>query len=246
MPLRFSITRVLLSVICLIFFALYVHAQQPYIPETFTPGAVVGGCPVFPADNPWNWNISDAPVHPNSDAYIASILSGAEYLHPDFGSNPDYGIPFVVVDENQPFVPITFTAYGDESDPGPYPVPEDAPVEAGGDRHVLVIDSAECRLYEMYNSEYNGTGWNADSGAVFDLLSNRLRPAGWTSADAAGLPIFPGLADWHVMTKSKAARFATRCASRSARHSAVISSRQCIMPRITTTRTCRRWGYVCA
>jgi hypothetical protein len=114
-------------------------------------------------------------------------------LHPDFGSNPDYGIPYVIVPAGQPKVPITFTAYGDQSDPGPYPVPSNAPIEAGGDRHVLVA-SADCHLYEMYNASPNSKGgWNADSGAVFNLRSDALRPDGWTSADAAGLPILPGL-----------------------------------------------------
>jgi hypothetical protein len=163
-----------------------VHAQAD--PPT------VGDCPVFPPDNPWNTDVSGFPVDPNSDAYIASISAdGDEYLHADFGEDPDYGIPYVVVDGDQPFVPITFTDYGDESDPGPYPVPPNAPVEAGGDRHVLVVSTGNCTLYEMYDAEYNGDGWDAASGAVFDLTSNALRPEGWTSADAAGLPIFPGL-----------------------------------------------------
>lgn len=154
----------------------------------------IGNCPVFPADNPWNADVSQYPVDPLSDTYIASISAdGDEYLHPDFGSPAEYGIPYVVVPGYQPPVPITFTDYGDESDPGPYPIPADAPVEAGGDQHVLVIDGDNCYLYELYNANYNGEGWDASSGAVFDLLSNRLRPEGWTSADAAGLPIFPGL-----------------------------------------------------
>lgn len=154
----------------------------------------VGECDVFPADNPWNTDISEYPVHPNSDAYIASISAdGDEYLHADFGENPDYGIPYVVVDGDQPMVDIIFTEYGDESDPGPYPIPPDAPVEAGGDRHVLVVDGENCQLYELYHAEYTGDAWEAGAGAVFDLRSNALRSAGWTSADAAGLPIFPGL-----------------------------------------------------
>ena len=163
-------------------------------PEKTAP--TIADCPVFPPDNPWNTDISAYPVDPHSDAYIASInADGDEYLHADFGADPDYGIPYVVVDDQQPFVPITFTDYGDESDPGPYPVPPDAPVEAGGDQHVLVVDTGNCTLYEMYDAEYNGRsgGWDAGSGAVFDLRSNDLRPETWTSADAAGLPIFPGL-----------------------------------------------------
>jgi hypothetical protein len=117
-------------------------------------------------------------------------------VHPDFGANPDYGIPYVTVPADQRKVPITFTDYGNESDPGPYPVPPNAPVEAGGDRHVLVA-SGDCHLYELYNASPDGSGgWRASSGAVFDLRSNRLRPDGWTSADAAGLPILPGLVRW--------------------------------------------------
>jgi hypothetical protein len=135
------------------------------------------------------------PTHPNSANYIASIEeSGRRFLHPDFGANPDYGIPFVIVPEDQPLVPITFTDYGDESDPGPYPVPPDAPVEGGSDRHVLVLQSGACKLYELFNANYVGPQWEASSGAVWDLNSNARRPEGWTSADAAGLPILPGLA----------------------------------------------------
>jgi hypothetical protein len=133
-------------------------------------------------------------LHPDSQTFIASInASGKTSLHPDFGGNGEYGIPYVVVPQNQARVPITFTDYGDESDPGPYPVPSDAPVEGGSDRHVLVAQTGECKLYELFNSHYNGQGWDASSGAIFDLKSNKLRPDTWTSADAAGLPILPGL-----------------------------------------------------
>ena len=162
------------------------------------PSPNVGGCPLFPADNAWNQDISQAPLSPSSAAIISSIQSnGGTRLHPDFGENPDYGIPFVVVPGSQPLVPINYTAYGDESDPGPFPVPLDAPVEggaaAGGDRHVLVLRADTCDLFELYRAFRAGSGWNADSGARFDLRSNALRPLGWTSADAAGLPILPGL-----------------------------------------------------
>src|SRR5262249_54324645 len=111
----------------------------------------------------------------------------------DFGADPDYGIPFVVVPGTQPKVPINYVEYGDESDPGPFPIPKNAPVEAGDDRHVLVIDKDNCILYELYHAEYTGPGWDAGSGAKFDLNSNDLRPDTWTSTDEAGLPIFPGL-----------------------------------------------------
>ncbi|NDJ53210.1 MAG: hypothetical protein GYB68_09020 [Chloroflexi bacterium] len=152
-------------------------------------------CPVFPGDNPWNTPVTDLPVHPNSANFIAAISASRDFLHPDFGGDQaQYGIPFIVVPGTEPLVPITFTAFGDESDPGPYPIPENAPVEGGSDRHVIAVDGDNCMLYELFNAEWNGTGWNADSGATFNLRSNALRPEGWTSADAAGLPIYPGLA----------------------------------------------------
>jgi hypothetical protein len=120
------------------------------------------------------------------------------FLHADFGGNGAYGIPYVVVDSTQVKLPITFTEYGDESDPGPYPIPLNAPIEGGassdGDRHVISVDKDACKLYELYHAYPTTTGWEAGSGAKFDLTSNALRPDGWTSADAAGLPIFPGLA----------------------------------------------------
>jgi hypothetical protein len=156
----------------------------------------ISGCQIFPADNPWNRDISGDPVDPNSQNYIAHMNGATKYLHPDFGSNPGYGIPFVVVPGTQPGVPVEFD-YADESDPGPYPIPPDAPIEGGaassGDRHVLVLQKDSCTLYETYDSHYVGPGWHCGSGAVFNLSSNQLRPDYWTSADAAGLPILPGL-----------------------------------------------------
>ena len=160
-------------------------------------GAVptVGGCPVFPASNAWNRDVSRDPVDPRSAQYVASINSrGRRFLHADFGGRGEYGIPYRVVPRTQPRVPIRFTDYGDESDRGPYPIPLNAPVERGSDRHVLVVQRGTCRLFELFAAFRSGNGWAASSGAVFDLRSNRLRPAGHTSADAAGLPIFPGLA----------------------------------------------------
>jgi hypothetical protein len=158
------------------------------------PGPSIGGCPTFPADNAWNQDVSQLPLHPNSSAIIAQIqASGGDNLHPDFGENPDYGIPYVVVPADQPLVPITYRAYGDQSDPGPFPIPLDAPVEGGSDRHVLVVRADTCDLFELFAAQRTGNGWSADSGARFDLRSNALRPLGWTSADAAGLPILPGL-----------------------------------------------------
>jgi hypothetical protein len=155
----------------------------------------IAGCPVFPASSPWNRDVSQLPVNARSDAYISSIGLG-DHLHADFGSGQygDYGIPFRVVSSKTKKVPINFTAYGDESDKGPYPIPRSTRIEGGGDRHVIVLEKVKCKLYELYAAQRTATGWNADSGAVYNLRSNKLRHAGWTSADAAGLPILPGLA----------------------------------------------------
>jgi len=161
-------------------------------------GANELGCPILPEEDALNQEIADAPVSPNSANYVASIGLSA-HLHPDFGTNPSYGIPYTVVGAEQPKVPIKFTRYRSESDPGPYPVPHDAPIEGGGkkghgDKHVLVVQEGACKLYELYDAKRKATSWSAASGAVFDLRSAALRPEGWTSADAAGLPIFPLLA----------------------------------------------------
>jgi hypothetical protein len=169
------------------------------VPAAKAPaGPRLGGCPVFPATNAWNRDISKDPVDPRSAAYIRSIgLDG--HLHADFGGNGQYGIPYSVVPKTQKRVSMRFVDYPSESDRGPYPIPPNARVEGGssssGDRHVLVAQAGTCRLYELYNAHKGpGSGWTASNGAVFDLRSNRLRHAGWTSADAAGLPILAGLA----------------------------------------------------
>jgi hypothetical protein len=163
-----------------------------------TDSAVEHGCPILPAEDPLNQEIANAPIDPNSAAYVASIGLSA-HLHPDFGTEPSYGIPYTVVGAGQKQVPIKFTAYGSESNPGPYPIPSKAPIEGGGkkghgDKHVLVVQEGTCKLYELYDAHRKGAGWAAASGAVFNLRSDALRPEGWTSADAAGLPIFPLLA----------------------------------------------------
>ncbi|HVT75386.1 MAG TPA: hypothetical protein VHD87_00035 [Acidimicrobiales bacterium] len=166
---------------------------------TTTTRPSTGACTVFPADNPWNTDISNYPVDPNSANYIASIGASTN-LHPDFGTSWDgapIGIPDVHVGAGQPLVPVSFD-YADESDAGPYPIPPNAPVEGGdastGDRHVIVVDDAHCALYEMWDAHKKAdSSWHAGSGAKFDLRSNALRPDYWTSADAAGLPIYAGL-----------------------------------------------------
>jgi hypothetical protein len=165
------------------------------------PASLSPRAPSLPNQAAWNQDISRAPRDPRSATYIAYINAhGGNLLHPDFGSPRPYGFPLAVVGPSQRKLPVRYTAYGDESDPGPFPVPASAPVEGGngsdGDRHVLTVDRAGCMLYELYRAFYVAKPrphWNADSGAAWDLTSTALRPAGWTSADAAGLPIFPGL-----------------------------------------------------
>ncbi len=156
------------------------------------------GCPILPEEDPLNQEIANAPVNPNSANYVASISLTA-HLHPDFGTEPSYGIPYTVVGPEQPEVTIKFTKYGSESNPGPYPIPPNAPIEGGGkhghgDKHVLVVQEGTCKLYEMWDARKTKKGWDAGSGAVWNLRNYELRPEGWTSADAAGLPIFPLLA----------------------------------------------------
>ena len=163
------------------------------------PAQTVGTCSTFPADNIWNAAVDQLPLDANSTAYVNTIGT-SKPVHPDFGSGlydgEPIGIPFVLV-TNQARVPVTFD-YASESDPGPYPIPPNAPVEGGssstGDRHVLVVDQGNCLLYELYAAYPQSDGsWTAGSGAIFDLKADQLRPATWTSADAAGLPILPGL-----------------------------------------------------
>jgi hypothetical protein len=163
---------------------------------------LLAGCPVFPTDNAWNRRVDRLSVAPNSAALIRSIGLD-DGVHADFGSGTwdggPIGIPVTVVDGEQRRVKVQF-GYADESDKGPYPIPRDARIEGGpradGDRHVIVVDKTACRLYELFDAHplADGRSWRAGSGATWDLRSNRLRPRGWTSADAAGLPILPGLA----------------------------------------------------
>jgi hypothetical protein len=170
-------------------------------------------------------------VDPNSDVLIASIGAG-EHLHPDFGADWNggpFGIPYVVVGAGQPRVPVAFD-YDDESDAGPYPIPPDAPIEGGplstGDRHILVFDRDALRLYETWSTYPDGSGgWTAGSGAIFDTATNALRPAGWTSADAAGLPILPGLVRYDEVVELGEIRHALRFTVRFSRRAYVFPAR---------------------
>jgi hypothetical protein len=184
-----SILKTLLCVIALAGLASLAVAQGP----------VEGNCPVFPADNIWNARVDQLPVNPSSSSWVSTIGASSP-LHPDFGSGTyngePIGIPYVTVPGSQTKYPATFT-YQSESDPGPYAIPLTAPIEGGststGDRHVIAVDTDNCILYEIYDGFPQAASWQGGSGAIFNLSSDALRTAGWTSADAAGLPIFPGL-----------------------------------------------------
>jgi hypothetical protein len=177
----------------LIGFALLTSVQVEAAPA-------VGPCPAFPAGNVWNTDISSLPVHPSSAAWLGNMGGASRLLHPDFGpsgGSVPYGIPFNIVDASHPKINLTFQS-SDESDRVPYPFGSDTSIEGGpeatGDRHAIMIDQSTCTLFELYNAYYNGpSNSTAGSGATWNLAANALRPAGWTSADAAGLPIFPGL-----------------------------------------------------
>ena len=171
----------------------------------------VAGCPVFPADNAWNRRVDRLPVARGSAAIVRAIgLDG--HLHADFGSGlwdgGPIGIPITVVGASTPRSRVLFD-YADESDPGPYPIPANVRIEGGanadGDRHAILVDRDSCRLYELFSLRRTSNRWTAGSGAIWDLRSNRLRPAGWTSADAAGLPILPGLARYDEVARGRIA-----------------------------------------
>jgi hypothetical protein len=166
-------------------------------------------CPVFPANNPWNQRVDKLPVSADSSQLISAIGLAAP-VHADFGSGKwdggPIGIPFDVVSKKTPRSRVSFD-YADESDRVPYPIPANVHIEGGprasGDRHAILVDKSTCRLYELYDLRHTSHGWSAGSGAVWNLRSNHLRPAGWTSADAAGLPIFPGLARWDEVARGR-------------------------------------------
>ncbi|GJE03466.1 hypothetical protein [Methylobacterium isbiliense] len=180
------------------------------------PNASLGGRRLLPDDSPWHRDVSRDRVDPRSDRILARIGLNTT-LHPDFGTQWEgapIGIPYVVVGKDQPRVPVRFTD-ADESDPGPYPIPPDAPIEGGpkgtGDRHVLVLDKDRWMLWELFNAHPLGkAGWKADSGAVWDLKTNQVRPPRWTSADAAGLPILPGLIRYDEVVGQKSLDHAVR------------------------------------
>lgn len=191
------------------------HAQNPNLP--LGPNADLGGRRLLPDDSPWHRDVSRERVDSNSQRILARIGLNKP-LHADFGTvyeGAPIGIPYVVVSRSQPRVPVAFTEAPDESDPGPYPIPPNAPIEGGpkgtGDRHVLVLDRDSWTLYELYNAFPDGKGgWKAGSGAKWDLEQNQVRPDRWTSADAAGLPILPGLVRYDEVVGKRSVDHAIR------------------------------------
>ena len=216
--------------------AIATAASGVALAQTATSPTLGGtNCQVFPADNPWNQQVSGLPAAANSAAIVASIGLGAP-VHPDFGSGTyaggPIGIPVTIVSNATKKVPVTFT-YASESDRGPYPIPPNVAIEGGrhssGDRHVIAVDKDTCTDYELWQAypRHGGRSWHAGSGAIFNLASDTLRPAGYTSADAAGLPILPGLARYDEVAAGAidhALRFTAPCTAPSyvypARHDA--------------------------
>ena len=154
---------------------------------------LIAGCPLFPPDNAWNRDVSGDPVDPHSAEYLAQMNAGSGFLQPDFGSDPSYGLPYLIVDHDQPRQAMSFL-YSSQSEPGPYPFPPDIPLQANADRHAVVIERDACLLFETFDTHRVASGFQCGSGAIFNLRSNALRPDGFTSAAASGLPLFPGLA----------------------------------------------------
>ena len=198
------------------------------------PTAPVPGtsCEIFPANNVWNMDVSNLPVHRRSRIWKRSAHAASTLLHPDFGGEP-YGMPFDVVNATHDTVTVDFL-YDDESDEGPYPFGPDIQIENGSDEHALMVDADGCVLYELFDAHWHADHPTAGSGAIFDLASNGLRPAGWTSADAAGLPILPGLVRYDEVeagTIEHALRFTVDCTTRRyvwpARHQAGVQDRTC-------------------
>jgi hypothetical protein len=205
------------------------RSHLPGSPRAPVPGTA---CTVFPADDVWNLDVSNLPLHPKSKVWKQSAHAKSTLLHPDFGNAP-YGFPFDVVDGSHPLVSVDFR-YADESDPGPYPFGPETQIEGGSDEHALMVDTDTCTLFELYDAHWHGGDPDAGSGAVFDLASSALRPAGWTSADAAGLPILPGLVRYDEVEAGSidhAIRFTVDCTRNRyvwpARHQAGVRDATC-------------------
>ena len=226
MTLRLTSRRALPIVFAL---SAYIAGAAPTAHAAPVPGTT---CKVFPSDNVWNTNVSKLPVNSRSRAWLRSMKAGSTLLHPDFG-RPPYGFPFAVVGNGHPMHRIHFQ-YAGESDRVPYPFDGRTPIERGSDRHALMVNRDTCTLYELFYAHWNSGSPTAGSGAVFDLGSNALRPDGWTSADAAGLPIFPGLVRYDEVQAGAirhAIRFTVECTRNRhvwpARHDAGVNDTSC-------------------
>ncbi len=210
-------------------------SANPRAAGTTLPGTQ---CPAFPADDVWNTPITGLPNDPRSSTWLASMDASSTSLHPDYGPSGDpkhpYGIPWQIVSPSQPLVPVKFD-YADQSDKGPYPLSATTPIEGGSDRHALMVNPSTCTLYELYDTYYHPANRStAGSGAIWHLKSDALRPAGWTSADAAGLPILPGLVNYNEVSSGAmdhAIRFTVQCTQESylwpARHEAGQNNSKC-------------------
>jgi hypothetical protein len=238
MPLSTRTATVALSIVALTVVSATL-VTTPTSAEAQT-GTVLPGtqCPAFPADNVWNTPVTGLPVDPNSATWLASMSASTTFLHPDYGPSGrkarPYGIPWQIVALSQPLISLRFR-YASESDPGPYPLSGSTPIERGSDRHALMVNPATCTLYELFDTHYHGAKRSrAGSGAIWNLESDALRPAGWTSADAAGLPILPGLVDYDEVSSGSmdhAIRFTAQCTQQAyiwpARHQAGQDNSSC-------------------
>jgi len=220
------------AVLALAVMTLVVVAVAPAPARAQSGGTVLPGtqCPAFPADNVWNTPITNVPVNANSATWLASMDASTTFLHPDYGPSgrkkKPYGLPWQIVSPSQSLVSIRFQ-YASESDPGPYPLSRSTPIEGGSDRHAIMVDPSTCTLYELFDTHYHKRASRAGSGAIWSLQSDALRPAGWTSADAAGLPILPGLVNYDEVASGSmdhAIRFTAACTQQAylwpARHEA--------------------------
>jgi hypothetical protein len=222
-------------------FATVGAATPPGVAGAASPtGTVLPGttCPAFPADDVWNTPVTGLPVDADSATWMASMDASSTFLHPDFGPSnkrkKPYGIPWEIVPSGTPLVPIKFL-YASQSDPGPYPLSATTPIESGSDRHAIMVEPSSCTLYETWDTRYRSDGRSkAGSGAIWNLESDALRPAGWTSADAAGLPILPGLVNYDEVTSGAmdhAIRFTAQCTQQAyvwpARHEAGVDDPSC-------------------
>jgi hypothetical protein len=230
----------LITVAAIMGTAAIIGGLLPVTAQAQSNGTTIPGtsCPAFPADNVWNTPVTGLPVDAQSATWLASMDASTTFLHPDYGpsgrKSKPYGIPWQIVSPSTRLVPIRF-GYASQSDPGPYPLSVSTPIEHGSDRHALMVNPASCTLYELFDTRYHAKrASTAGSGAIWNLQSEALRPAGWTSADAAGLPILPGLVNYDEVSSGSmdhAIRFTAQCTQQAylwpARHEAGRADADC-------------------